>query len=151
MQKLLIIDFGSQYTQLLAKRIRDIGAYSEVVQFDDKISLDNVKGIILSGGPDSVYEEDSPTLPENILESKLPILGICYGMQLLARKFGGKVETRKIGEFGKTTIKIMDHSKLFENTDKEFNVWMSHKDVVIEAPNGFKVTSKTNNGIIASF
>lgn len=151
MQKLLIIDFGSQYTQLLAKRIRDIGAYSEVVQFDDKISLDNVKGIILSGGPDSVYEEDSPTLPENILESKLPILGICYGMQLLARKFGGKVETRKIGEFGKTTIKITDHSKLFENTDKEFNVWMSHKDVVIEAPNGFKVTSKTNNGIIASF
>jgi len=153
MQKILIIDFGSQYTQLLAKRIRDIGVYSEVVQFDDKISFDDVKGIILSGGPDSVYEEDAPTLPTYILEYNLPILGICYGMQLLAKKFGGKVETREAGEFGKTIIKITDYSKLFENIDidKEFIVWMSHKDVVVEAPLGFKVTTKTNNGIIASF
>ena len=139
MQKILIIDFGSQYTQLLAKRIRDIGVYSEVVQFDDKISFDDVKGIILSGGPDSVYEEDAPTLPTYILESNLPILGICYGMQLLAKKFGGKVETREAGEFGKTIIKITDYSKLFENIDidKEFIVWMSHKDVVVEAPPRF--------------
>ena len=150
--KILIFDFGSQYTQLIARRIRELNIYCEIVPFNTTIAdFSNIRGIILAGSPFSVRDENALQFPIHEHINRVPILGICYGMQLLARKFGGKVETRKIGEFGKTTIKIMDHSKLFENTDKEFNVWMSHKDVVIEAPNGFKVTSKTNNGIIASF
>ncbi|PNR95725.1 glutamine-hydrolyzing GMP synthase [Petrotoga sp. 9PWA.NaAc.5.4] len=151
MEKILIIDFGSQYTQLLAKRIRELGAYSEVIQYDDKISLKDVKGIILSGGPDSVYDELAPDIPKEILNSNIPILGICYGMQLLAKLLGGKVEQIGIAEYGKTKIRIVEKTKLFENIDKEFNVWMSHKDTVTNLPESFKIISKTDNGIIAAF
>ncbi|MDY6894475.1 MAG: gamma-glutamyl-gamma-aminobutyrate hydrolase family protein, partial [Thermotogota bacterium] len=108
MEKILVIDYGSQYTQLLAKRIRDLGVFSEVVQFDDNIFFNDVKGIVLSGGPDSVYDIDAPDISDEILNAELPILGICYGMQLMAKKLGGKVEQRGIAEYGKTKITITD-------------------------------------------
>lgn len=151
MEKILVIDYGSQYTQLLAKRIRDLGVFSEVIQYDDNISLNNVKGIILSGGPDSVYDIDAPDISDEILNAELPILGICYGMQLIAKKLGGKVEQRGIAEYGKTKINITDQSLLFKKIPSTFNVWMSHKDMVTKVPEKFKITSLTSNNIISSF
>ncbi|PNR93758.1 GMP synthase [Petrotoga sp. HWH.PT.55.6.1] len=151
MEKILVIDYGSQYTQLLAKRIRDLGVFSEVIQYDDNISLSNVKGIILSGGPDSVYDIDAPDISDEILNAELPILGICYGMQLIAKKLGGKVEQRGIAEYGKTKINITDQSLLFKKIPSTFNVWMSHKDMVTKVPEKFKITSLTSNNIISSF
>jgi len=151
MEKILVIDYGSQYTQLLAKRIRDLGVFSEVVQYDDNISLNNVKGIILSGGPDSVYDIDAPDISDEILNAELPILGICYGMQLLAKKLGGKVEQRGIAEYGKTKISITNQTLLFEKISSVFNVWMSHKDMVTKVPEKFRITSLTSNNIISSF
>ena len=151
MEKILVIDYGSQYTQLLAKRIRDLGVFSEVIQYDDNISLNNVKGIVLSGGPDSVYDIDAPDISDEILNAELPILGICYGMQLIAKKLGGKVEQRGIAEYGKTKINITDQSLLFKKIPSTFNVWMSHKDMVTKVPEKFKITSLTSNNIISSF
>ncbi len=151
MEKILVIDYGSQYTQLLAKRIRDLGVFSEVVQFDDNISFNDVKGIVLSGGPDSVYDIDAPDISDEILNAELPILGICYGMQLMAKKLGGKVEQRGIAEYGKTKITITDQSLLFKKIPSTFNVWMSHKDMVTQVPEKFKITSLTSNNIISSF
>lgn len=151
MDKILVIDYGSQYTQLLAKRIRDLGVYSEVVQYDDEFSLENVKGIILSGGPDSVYSEEAPDISDVILNSKIPILGICYGMQLIAKKLGGEVGKTGTAEYGKTKINVVERSSLFQNFEKEFIAWMSHKDMVTKVPKGFIVTSITVNNIISSF
>lgn len=151
MEKILVIDYGSQYTQLLAKRIRDLGVFSEVIQYDDNISLSNVKGIILSGGPDSVYDIDAPDISDEILNAEIPILGICYGMQLIAKKLGGKVEQRGIAEYGKTKINITNQSLLFKKNPSTFNVWMSHKDMVTKVPEKFKTTSLTSNDIISSF
>jgi len=151
MEKILVIDYGSQYTQLLAKRIRDLGVFSEVVQYDEAISLNDVKGIVLSGGPDSVYDVDAPHVSDEIFHAKLPILGICYGMQLLAKKLGGKVEQRGIAEYGKTKINITNQSPLFKKLPSVFNVWMSHKDMVTKVPEKFKITSLTSNNIISSF
>jgi len=151
MEKILVVDYGSQYTQLLAKRIRDLGVFSEVVQYDDTISLNNVKGIILSGGPDSVYDDEAPHLSDEILNSKLPILGICYGMQLLANKLGGKVEQRGVAEYGKTKVTLTNQSLLFKKIPNVFNAWMSHKDIVAKVPEKFKITSLTSNSIISSF
>ena len=104
MKKILVIDFGSQYTQLLARRIREIGVYSEVVQFDERVDLKEVKGIILSGGPDSVYAENAPQVPTYVFNSKIPVLGVCYGMQSITKHFNGKVKKEKVSEYGRTEI-----------------------------------------------
>ena len=135
-----IIDFGSQYTQLIARRIRELGVYSEVYTHDGRaahISQHDPAGYILSGGPDSVYASGSPHLQPFVLETGKPILGICYGMQLLTHAFGGKVASTKQKEYGPATITHAERSPLFDSLPSELEVWMSHGDRIEEPPAGF--------------
>ena len=153
-EKILILDFGSQYTQLIARRIREIGVYSEIVSH--QISFKEIKknkpnGIILSGGPESVYAKKTLTLDPEILNSSIPILGICYGMQLIAQHFQGKVKTSKKSEFGNTSIKLYRGKILQKISNKDLNVWMSHGDKVTHLPKGFKKIASSKNCSIAAF
>ena len=153
--KIFIVDCGSQYTQLIARRVRELGVYSEIVFWDacaEKIKKGNPSGIIISGGPRSVLENDAPSVPIDIIKSGLPVLGICYGMQLLAHSLGGKVEKGTFAEYGRALVHT-EGGKLFKNiaNDREMEVWMSHWDVVTSLPEGFKVTAKSTNGVIAGF
>jgi len=145
--KILIIDFGSQVTKLIARRIREIGFFSEIVNFDTdfaKIKSYNAKAIIFSGGPASVNNENAPDITEEIFSLKLPVLGICYGQQLICNKLGGEVIYGASHEYGKAELEIVTEHKLFENfTNKQ--IWMSHGDVVNKLPDGFKVIAKTNS------
>lgn len=141
----LIIDFGSQVTQLIARRIREFGIYSEVKNPDIKISeIQKIKpkAIIFSGGPSSVYEKGAPTIDKKIFDLGLPIMGICYGEQLICHLLGGKVGKSFEREFGKAEIKIATKSKFFEGVKKK-QVWMSHGDHISKIPNGFKVIANT--------
>ncbi len=159
MDMIVIFDFGSQYTQLIARRIREIGVYAEIFPFnvDEKeihshISEDDrVEGIILSGGPSSVLDPSSPSISIEFLKKfNVPILGICYGMQLICKLMGGRLEKSKLREYGYTELEIVSTSKLFEGVPKDIVVWMSHGDSVVELPNSFKPIAFTKNGIIAS-
>lgn len=135
-----IIDFGSQYTQLIARRVRELQVYCEVfppsIGRDETIRLDP-RGIILSGGPASVYDASAPQLPKFLLDLGLPILGICYGMHLLAQELGGRVLGSRSREFGPAEIKMLDANRLFSHLPNLLNVWMSHGDSVLELPQGF--------------
>ena len=156
MDKVLILDFGSQYTQLIARRIRELNVYCEIHPYDvaDEI-IKNIKpkAIILSGGPNSVYENDTPKAPEIIFTLNCPILGICYGMQTLVSQLGGKVENSPKREFGYAEIRARGHSKLLKDLQDKTNannhglldVWMSHGDKVIELPEGFKLISSNDS------
>ncbi len=142
-QTILIIDFGSQFTQLITRRIREAKVYSEI--YPHTISLDKIKeinpvGIILSGGPMSVYDKDAPVLEKEILNLKIPVLAICYGLQWLCKNLDGKVEPAKDREYGKATLKVLNSSKLLKKVKKESTVWMSHGDLVTKIPTGFKVS-----------
>jgi GMP synthase (glutamine-hydrolysing) len=159
-QRILILDFGSQYTQLIARRVRELGVYSEVRAFDmdaDEIKAFAPKGIILAGSPESVTEEGSPRAPEIIFELGLPVLGICYGMQTMAHQFGGKVEGSAVQEFGHAQVKIEAPSPLFRDIcdhlaadgSKLLDVWMSHGDKVTELPEGFELLASTPSCPIA--
>ena len=155
-ESILIIDFGSQYTQLIARRIRELGVFSIIKP--NNISLMtlqeiNPKGIILSGGPESVHKSTKLTVSKYILDYDAPILGICYGMQLLADYFGGKISQSLKKEFGPSTFTRIKSSKLFRGKDipKKFNVWMSHSDKVINLPHGFQVIGKSINSDISAF
>jgi len=146
--RILILDLGSQYTQLITRRIREIGVYSEVVRFDlpfEEIQSFDPKGIILSGGPSSVYEKFSPTVDSRIFEMGIPILGICYGMQLMVKHFGGKVEPSEAREYGKASLKIGANLLFDQIIASHTQVWMSHGDKVVECPEGFEVVAKTLN------
>jgi GMP synthase (glutamine-hydrolysing) len=136
-----IVDFGSQYTQLIARRVRELEVYCEIfapsVTRDDVDRL-NPRGFILSGGPASVYDIDAPGLPKFLLEEHIPILGICYGMQLLALELGGRVEKTNQREFGPAEIRISEPSVLFADLPSSMSVWMSHGDTVLEVPSGFR-------------
>lgn len=153
--KIIIIDFGSQYTKLIARKVRDCHVYSEVVScYNDLSGLNNdkgLKGIILSGGPTSVYLKNSPILAKQILDYKVPVFGICYGLHLLSHHFKGKVTGGKTREFGKTNIHCISKSPLFTGIESKFSVWMSHGDYMKELPKEFKATSKSENGYISSF
>lgn len=142
----IVLDFGGQYNQLIARRVRECNVYCEVHPYTmglDKIKEMNPKGIIFTGGPNSVYAEESPRCGREILELGIPILGICYGSQLMAYLLGGKVETAPVSEYGKTEVDIDDSSVLFENVSKKTIAWMSHTDYISEAPEGFKVMATT--------
>lgn len=149
---ILIIDFGSQVTQLIARRVRESGVYCEIWPFNNsnvnKVKAYNPRGIILSGGPCSVLDEDSPKAPEGIFELDLPILGICYGQQVMVQQLGGQVEKGidGAGEFGRAHVDIIEDSKLlkgfWEKGGRE-QVWMSHGDHVARLPNGFKIVGKS--------
>ena len=149
LEKVLIVDYGSQYTQLIARRVRELGVFSEIISSDSMIDPNLYDLVILSGGPMSVYEEGAPSLPEWFHSFQGRVLAICYGMQLLSKELGGKV-VRGIGEYGRTKVKIVKDDLLFDGLPKEFLVWMSHGDRVEELPKGFHVTSKTEKGVIAS-
>ena len=141
---ILILDFGSQYTQLIGRRIREFGVYSEIHPY--KISLEeiqkmNPKGIIFSGGPLSVYDDGAPQLNAEFFNKiNIPILGICYGLQLIAKTLGGKVEPAKSREYGKALLKITKQNTLFNGVKNQSAVWMSHGDYLTELPEGFEVT-----------
>ncbi len=153
--KIIIIDFGSQYTKLIARKVRELHVYSEVIACTADLSHykgdSSVKGIILSGGPQSVYMKNAFSLAEFILELNVPIFGICYGLQLLSHHFKGSVKGGKTREFGKTGIKVMNKTGVLKGVSTNLTVWMSHNDHIKKLPNGFKATSKSENGLISSF
>ena len=149
-EKILIIDFGSQVTKLIARRVRDLGVFSEIINPNNlkKIkNFDNIKGIILSGGPSTVTKSNFQTIPKNIFEKKIPILGICYGLQLIAKLFGGKIKSsKKKREFGRAFIFKKKQSNLMKNFfSKKNSVWMSHEDAVVKLPKNFKVIAFTKS------
>ena len=144
MDSILILDYGSQYTQLIARRIREQHVYSEIVPFTvsaDRLRERSPKGIILSGGPDSVFAEGAPSIDPGIFDLGVPVLGICYGMQLMSAKLGGKVEPGVKREYGKTVLSAEPGNELFKGVPDSFTVWMSHGDRVVAIPDGFKVSA----------
>ena len=149
-----IIDCGSQLTQNIARRIRELGVFTEILPFhssSNAIKSNDLEGIIISGGQFSVYDEGSPEYTREVFEMGVPILGICYGQQSIAYMFGGKVKPTENREYGKTIVKIKKESSLFKNIpDREFNVWMSHGDIVENVPSGFDIIALSENGHIAS-
>mgnify|MGYP003623816823 CR=1 FL=1 len=139
-ETILILDFGSQYTQLIARRTREVGVYSEIVPCTagiDKVKEIAPKGIILSGSPFSAYAADAPTLSEEIFNLGIPVLGVCYGMQLMSLMFGGAVEPAETRGYGRSFIKISDQKGLFRGCSSDLEVWMSHGDHVTKVPEGF--------------
>jgi GMP synthase (glutamine-hydrolysing) len=139
-QTLVILDFGSQYTQLIARRIRELHVYSEILPHDvsrEALLKLNPRGIILSGGPNSVYDPGAPALSDFLLDLNVPILGICYGMQLLAHKLGGRVEKSDHREYGSATLYVDRAESLFANLESTLSVWMSHGDQITQLPPGF--------------
>ncbi|MCK5126330.1 MAG: glutamine-hydrolyzing GMP synthase [candidate division Zixibacteria bacterium] len=143
---ILILDFGSQYTQLIARRVREQNVYCEIVPYNTDLSKyadANLKGYILSGGPSSVFDDDSPMLPDSFFETKTPILGICYGLQLMALKMGGKLVASENREYGPAVINISDEDILLKGVSSPNNVWMSHGDSLDAPPNGFRTLAST--------
>jgi GMP synthase (glutamine-hydrolysing) len=160
-QKILILDFGSQYTQLIARRIRETNVYCELHSYDvtDQFIREfSPQGIILSGGPASVTEDETPRAPQVVFELGVPVLGICYGMQTMAAQLGGAVETSKVREFGYAEIQSQGDSALLKNIhdrsssqDQRFlDVWMSHGDKVAVLPKGFSVMANNSATPIAA-
>ena len=150
---ILVLDFGSQYTQLIARRVRELDVYSEILPWDideEKIIKLNPKGVILSGGPNSVTDSFTPRVPQIIFDLKIPILGICYGMQTLAEQMGGNVISSDKKEFGHAELDIVADSALFKNLDKKINVWMSHGDQVQDLPDDYELLALTNTAPIAA-
>ncbi len=149
----VILDYGSQYAMLIARRVRECRVYSELVPWDapeEEISRLSPAAFILSGGPASVYEEGAPSLPPYLLKFEVPILGICYGMQLLAHAFGGKVAPAPRREFGPATLEVLNPAHLFSGMPSSFQVWMSHGDRVEELPPDFLVLARTDNSPFAA-
>ncbi|NJM77623.1 MAG: glutamine-hydrolyzing GMP synthase [Acaryochloridaceae cyanobacterium RU_4_10] len=147
-QMIAILDFGSQYSELIARRIRETQVYSEVLSYRtsmEKLRSLNPKGIILSGGPNSVYETDAPVCDPEIWTLGIPVLGVCYGMQLMVQQLGGKVEQSKLPEYGKAALWIDDPTDLLTNVEDETIMWMSHGDSVTQLPQGFKTLAHTDN------
>ena len=146
-QRILILDFGSQYTQLVARRVREIGVYCELWSWDVEeadIREFNPDGIILSGGPESVTEANSPRAPQYVFDSGVPVFGVCYGMQTMAEQLGGRVATSDEREFGYAQVKISGESALFKDLDLTQDVWMSHGDKVVEIPADFVKIGETD-------
>jgi GMP synthase (glutamine-hydrolysing) len=158
--RILILDFGSQYTQLIARRIRELGVYCEILPFDvgnAEIRAFAPRGIVLSGGPESATAREAPRAPAASLELGVPVLGICYGMQTLAAQLGGQVETSEHKEFGYAQVRARGHTRLLRDIEDHaspegyglLDVWMSHGDRVIGLPPGFRLMASTDSAPIA--
>ena len=154
--KILIIDFGSQVTQLIARRVREEGVYSEIVPFgraEQAFAAMKPKGVILSGGPASVHDTNAPLAPMSIYRAGVPVLGICYGEQVMAQQLGGTVEGGHHREFGRAEVEVKDDSALFDGVwhkGERYPVWMSHGDRVTRLPDGFRVVATSPNAPIAA-
>ena len=151
---LLILNFGGQYAHLIARRVRSLSVYSEILPCDsgiEKIKKFNPDGIILSGGPSSVYEENAPVMDKKILELGIPVLGICYGLQLITKFSGGEVLNGKLKEFGKKEINVKNPGKLLKGLSKKEQVWMSHGDLVARLPEHFEILAQTDTCRVAAF
>ena len=149
----VVLDFGSQTAQLITRRARECRVYCELLSHDvpwERVAALQPSGIILSGGPASVYEEGAPQLPDWVLESGLPVLGICYGMQLLARKLGGRVEPAERREYGPARVIVAEPGALLANLPNELEVWMSHGDHIEAPPPGFRELARSHNGYLAA-
>jgi GMP synthase (glutamine-hydrolysing) len=151
-QSIVILDFGAQYSQLIARRVRELKVFSAVLPCT--ASLDEIKsyhpaGIILSGGPSSVYDADAPAADERVLALGIPVLGICYGLQFIAHKLGGKVRPAPKREYGHAAINVSSKSRLFHSLPESLNVWMSHGDEAVELPGGFAVVARSSNALAA--
>ncbi|WP_341281021.1 glutamine-hydrolyzing GMP synthase [Paenibacillus sp. FSL H8-0537] len=150
---IIVLDFGGQYNQLIARRIRDLGVYSELLPFNtsvERIREIQPKGIVFSGGPASVYETNSPLVDPAIYDLGIPIFGICYGMQLMSHQLQGKVERAGKREYGKAEVDFTPDSRLTQGLDARQTVWMSHSDLVVEPPTGFNVDASTEHAPIAA-
>ncbi|EGK89262.1 GMP synthase (glutamine-hydrolyzing) [Microcoleus vaginatus FGP-2] len=147
-QTIVILDFGSQYSELIARRIRETQVYSEVISYRttaEQLKAINPKGIILSGGPSSVYDERAPHCDPEIWNLGIPVLGVCYGMQLMVKQLGGTVERAKLAEYGKASLFIDDPTDLLTNVEEGSTMWMSHGDSCSELPSGFEILAHTDN------
>lgn len=150
---ILIIDFGSQYNQLIARRVRESRVYCQIVAPDitvDEIKNLNPEGIILSGGPSSIYEKTSPKVDTAIFDLNIPILGICYGMQYMVDALGGNVKKAAKREYGFATLNIVKPSDLFHKVEKQTQCWMSHGDSIQKLPAGFTIKASTSNTRVAA-
>jgi GMP synthase (glutamine-hydrolysing) len=150
----IVLDYGGQYSQLIARRVRECGVFSELVPHHvglEALARRRPRGVILSGGPASVYEDGAPRLDPRLLELGVPVLGICYGMQLLARELGGRVQGAEVGEFGRSQLRVTRPGRLLAGTPQEQTCWMSHRDTVFEAPPGFAALAASSASPVAAF
>ena len=150
---ILVIDFGGQYNQLIARRVRECGVYCEIVPYTytlEQIKAKNPKGIIFTGGPNSVYAEETPKVDAGVFELGVPVLGICYGHQFMAHTLGGHVESAGISEFGKTSVELQNDCSLFKGVEGKNICWMSHNDYVSEVPEGFQTYAMTSECPVAA-
>ena len=152
LNKIIVLNFGGQYDQLIVRRVRELGVYAELHSCDvdiDTLDLDGLAGIILTGGPQSVNDKDSLRADNRIFELGVPILGICYGLQYINHIYGGKVETPKNGEYGKTPLLVDNKSEIFKDVPQESTIWMNHRDRISKLADGFKKTAWTLNCPVA--
>lgn len=152
--KIVVLNFGGQYDQLIVRRVRELGVYAELQDSDvdlNKLDLQNLSGFILTGGPQSVFDEKSLKVNPEIFDLNVPILGICYGMQAIAHYFGGKIQASDKGEYGKTPLFVDNRTQIFETLPQESTIWMNHRDSVVELPRNFKKTAWTLNCSVAGF
>jgi GMP synthase (glutamine-hydrolysing) len=151
--EVVVLDYGGQYSQLIARRVRECGVYSELLPHHvgaEEVRRRRPKGLILSGGPASVYADGAPRLEPELLELGVPVLGICYGMQLIARELGGRVEGAEIGEFGRSELTVHDTGRLLAGTPGTQRCWMSHRDTVFSAPPGFEALASSTSSPVAA-
>src|SRR6476661_1412416 len=152
--EVVVLDYGGQYSQLIARRVRECGVFSELLPHHvgiEEVRRRRPKGLILSGGPASVYADGAPRLDPELLELGIPVLGICYGMQLLALKLGGKVEGAEVGEFGRSQLTVRESGTLLAGMPAEQSCWMSHRDTVFQAPPGFTALASSTASPVAAF
>src|ERR671912_1348750 len=152
--EVLVLDYGGQYSQLIARRVRECGVFSELLPHHvgvDEIRKRNPKGLILSGGPASVYAEGAPSLDSELLELGVPVLGICYGMQAMVQQLGGRVEGAEVGEFGRSQLTVNEHGRLLADLPAEQSCWMSHRDTVFEPPPGAVALASSTESPVAAF
>jgi GMP synthase (glutamine-hydrolysing) len=152
-QEIVVLDYGGQYSQLIARRVRDCGVFSELLPHHvalDKVARRKPRGIILSGGPASVYADGAPPLDLGLLELGVPVMGICYGMQLLVHTLGGRVEQAEVGEFGRSELQVADPGMLLKGMPREQTCWMSHRDTVYEPPPGFTALASSSGSPVAA-
>jgi GMP synthase (glutamine-hydrolysing) len=151
--EVVVLDYGGQYSQLIARRVRELGVFSELLPHHvgaEEVRRRGPKGLILSGGPASVYAQGAPRLDRELLELGIPVLGICYGMQLVARELGGRVESAEVGEFGRSELTVRDPGRLFAGLPQRQTCWMSHRDTVYSPPHGFTALASSTGSPVAA-